>query len=134
MIPQATEQPSRRPKEPGWIPLKTWAEMFDPHVDWEKALDYANPKTKRTANTFHPADIDRRSNKDIWVWYQAPHPITGFRRPRFVRRANPSNAAGKAVSGTTVQAPENQAHDQATAESVQSKGRFSPASQAEGRA
>ena len=79
------EQAKARPAGAGWMPLRAWAELTQ--TDWEKALDFANPNSKRTANMFHIADVDRMSNKDIRVWYQAPHPITGFRRPRFVRRS-----------------------------------------------
>lgn len=78
-------QPVKRPTESGWMPLDAWAALTD--TPWEKALDFANPNSKRTAKTFHPADVDRRSSRDIRVWFQAPHPITGFRRPRFVRRS-----------------------------------------------
>ena len=70
----------------GWMPLETWAEMTA--TDWKKALAYANPKSRRTAKFFHAADVDRRSNQDIKVWYQAPNIITGFRRPRLIPRVS----------------------------------------------
>jgi hypothetical protein len=73
----------------GWIPLEKWASMTE--TDWKTALAYANQKSKRTSKTFHAADVDRSSNQDIKVWYQAPNIITGFRRPRLVpRNFNPS--------------------------------------------
>ena len=73
-----------RPNGSGWMTLHKWAEFTETPL--RKALEYANPNSKRTAKTFHIADVDRRSSHDIKVWYQAPNPITGFRRPRLVPR------------------------------------------------
>lgn len=88
----------QRPIGPGWISLRAWADMQVPPCNWDRALDYANPKSRRTSAMFHKDDVDRRSNKDIHVWYQPSNPVTGFRRPRLVRRPvqslNPSSAEG----------------------------------------
>lgn len=81
----------KRPIGPGWISLKTWADMQIPPCPWDRALDYANPSPscRRTSTVFHKEDLDRRTRKDIHVWYQPPHPVTGRGRPRFVRRKSP---------------------------------------------
>ena len=112
------------PKETGWMPLKEWAEMTG--TPWPKALAYANPNSKRTGKMFHAADVDRRSNQDIKVWYQPPHPVTGFRRPRYVKRPNPSGADSTGALDTSAPAPGNPSHAQATAGSHPGSGHSSP--------
>lgn len=81
-----TETPKLRPIGSGWMALEKWAELTE--TDWKKALAYANPNSKRTGKVFHAADVDRRSNQDIKVWYQAPNLVTGFRRPRLIPRTS----------------------------------------------
>lgn len=82
-------------QQAGWMPLKEWAGLTT--TDWKKALALANPNSRRTGKVFHPADVDRLSNQEIKVWYTPPHPLTGARRPRTVKRlkrVNPSNDQG----------------------------------------
>ena len=115
-----------RPKEPGWMWLKDWAAMEE--EPQEIAVALANPLSRKTSIMFDPRDLDKRSSKRIKVWYQPPHPITGFRRPRWARKpwAKSSPHAEPKVSHTPAQSPENHSHGQATGASRTKTGRFSP--------
>jgi hypothetical protein len=120
-----------RPKGTGWMPLKEWAAITE--TPWNKALALANPRSKRTSKTFDARDIDRRSNQQIMVWFQPPNPVTGFRRPRFIDRVNPSCEDSTTASGTSGESPLSPSHDQANAESLQRSERsFRPESTGEG--
>lgn len=113
-----------RPVGNGWISLEKWCNLTDPPTDWAKALAYANPKSKRTGKMFDPRDVDRRSNQEIYVWFQAPT-ITGFGRPRLIPRPNPSGADLKPASHTSDGSPSSPSHGQATAAPLQSSARSS---------
>lgn len=113
----------KRPKESGWMTLEAWAELTE--TPWAKALAYANPKSKRTGKMFHAADVDKRSNQDIRVWWQAPNPVTGFRRPRLIPRPNPSNGDSTGASHTSDGSPLTPSHDPASAAPLQPSGRSS---------
>jgi hypothetical protein len=114
---------TKRPTENGWMPLAKWAEMTE--TSWTKALAFASTKSKRSGKMFDPRDVDRRSNQDIHVWYQSPNPVTGFRRPRFVDRPNPSNGDSTGSLHTSGESPLTPSHGQATAESPRRSARSS---------
>lgn len=113
----------KRPMESGWITLEDWADLTE--TPWTKALAYANPKSKRTGKMFHAADVDKRSNQEVRVWWQAPNPVTGFRRPRLIPRVSPSGEATKPASHTSDESQLTPSHALTNAAPLQSSGRSS---------
>ena len=91
--------------------LKDWAEMENESI--ADALAWANENSRKTSKMFDPRDLDRRSNRNTKVWYQAPHPITGFRRPRFIDRPNSSPRSVKRALSKSALSHANPQHGQA---------------------